>query len=274
MLNLLSSELYKLKKSKSFKVCLIASLCMIVYIFVMFGMIMAISTGSMENGTAGIMVTTQGTEDIADELFNSILDVISQIYSMGFGTIFVAIFICIWVISEYSNGAIKNVTGKGYTRKQVFLAKYLSTNLATCIMHISCLIVTTLGALILDRNGVNAQFFQNLFLYAALQILFGIALTGIIIAICEISRNIAAGISISLAIVIFSNVIVQGIDLFFETLHINFKTSTYWITNVISECPIIDCTMDFIGRGIYVAMMWIALSFVLGMVHFERTDIK
>lgn len=79
MLNLLSSELYKLKKSKSFKVCLIASLCMIVYIFVMFGMIMAISTGSMENGTAGIMVTTQGTEDIADELFNSILDVISQI---------------------------------------------------------------------------------------------------------------------------------------------------------------------------------------------------
>ena len=32
--------------------------------------------------------------------------------------------------------------------------------------------------------------------------------------------------------------------------------------------------MEFIIRGIVVAIMWIVLSLVLGMIHFKKADIK
>lgn len=274
MLNLLSSEIYKFKKSMSFKVCLIIPLCMIIFNFIMINLVMGIQKGEIENGTAGIELSEEETQESVDGYYGGYLDIVSQTYSAGYGTIFNIIFICLWVVGEYANGAIKNMTGTGYSRKQIFIAKYLSANMAAFIINLICMLVIAIGAMILDGAHVDAGMIQNLVIYTFLQMGFGAAFASIVITICELTRNIAAGISIGMGIMFFSELIMQGVDLLLHTAHLNFKVSAYWVMNIITECPIMDYSEDFIGRGIAVIVMWMIIPFVLGMAHFERTDIK
>lgn len=65
----------------------------------------------------------------------------------------------------------------------------------------------------------------------------------------------------------------MGLDLLLSAAKLDIKASTYWIINVIKDCPTIGLTADFLGRAISVMVMWTALSLVLGMVHFKRTDV-
>ena len=157
----------------------------------------------------------------------------AQFAGGGLVTMFGMIFLCIWMVSDYTHGAMKNVVGKGYSRMQVFLAKHLF----------------------------------------GLQLLFGAAVSSIVIAICEWSRNMAAGIGITMAVIIFSPLLVQGLDLLFSVLRLNISISRYWILNLIADCPTEAFPLEFLFRGILMSVIWILLPLALGAAHFRKTDI-
>ena len=78
---------------------------------------------------------------------------------------FSAIFLCIWVISDYTHGAMKNVVGKGYSRVQVFLAKHLFGTLITTLMNLVIfLVILIIGLILIGTQHVGSLFFQNLFI--------------------------------------------------------------------------------------------------------------
>lgn len=277
MYNLIHAEFYKWKKSKSFLVCLLSAIGIILFVYFMLNVASEVQKGKLKNGTGGIIVSGKLIEEQNGDILKQIgiLEMISQIISSGTGSIFSAIFICIWIVSEYSHGAIKNTAGKGYIRGKVFLAKYLSTTMSILLMNLIMVIVTLLiGFVTIGTEDVDKIFFQNFFSYVALQLLFNIAFGSIVMVICECIRNMAASIGISIFLISFSPIIISGMDMLFQALHLKLKVSDYWILSVMNQCPIEGITMEFIIRGIVVAIMWIVLSLVLGMIHFKKADIK
>lgn len=268
MFNLLSAEFYKWKKSKSFKVSCIVAVAVIMFIYFSFEMAEQIQNGQIENGTGGVTVTGDVTQI-------QILDVVSEVTSGGTNHMFIGVFICIWVVSEFSHGAIKNVAGKGYSRKKVFLSKYISSIISASVMNILILgTMAIVGAVTLGTEGIDVNFFKDFFSYVGMQTMFNIALTSIFVMICEFIRNTAFGISANLGIITFSTLITGGLNLLFQRFDLDIKASTYWVLDLVAECPMGAMDMDFIGRAISVTVMWTALSLVIGMVHFEKADIK
>lgn len=277
MYNLIHAEFYKWKKSKSFFVCLLSAIGMILFVYFMLKVVAEVQAGKLENGTGGVIVSGELLEEENGDILKQIgiLGVASELTSSGVGSIFSAIFICIWIVSEYSHGAIKNTAGKGYVREKVFLAKYLSTAIITLLMNLIMFIVTLfIGFVVIGTEDVNKIFFQNFFSYVVLQLLFSIAFGGIVMAICEFTRNMAVSIGVSIFLIAFSPIIISGVDMLFQVLHLNLKVSDYWIISVMNQCPTEGFAMEFIISGIVVTVMWIVLSLVFGMIHFKKADIK
>ena len=265
MFNLLSGEFYKWKKSKSFVVCCVTMVAFIVLLCGMFAIADKIQKGEIANGSAGVVVA----DDMEPEI--SIMDIEQSMFPMA--CIFVASFVSIFVIGEYGNGAIKNIIGKGTARGKIFMAKYITSILAVMVILILMAVVTLIGGMLLfGTDSINAEFVKNLLQYVGVQLLLGAAYAGIIIAIGECSRNLGVGISVSLGVLIFADILFNGLDLLFYKT--DFKPSAYWVMNLVSECPINGLNHDFMLRAGSSVIFWLVVSAVAGMFHFKKADVK
>ena len=269
MFNLLNGEFYKLLKRKSFYVC-----CIVIVAYCIFMTVTQklIDKYEQENSSqqTGIQIETEST-DMADEI--GIMDMEEQAVG-SFFAVTAAIFASIFVIGEYGNGAIKNITGKGYSRTKVYLAKYLSTIVAVTIMFFVTVIAALLCAVVGLKSEINMDIIKNLCQYGAIQLLLTIALTGIFNMIGEISRGMGAGVSINLAVVMFSSLIFSWLDVMLRYLNVDFETSKYWITKLISDCPLVGIDNRFVLLVIGSVVFWTAAALLMGILHFKKADVK
>lgn len=258
MRNILNGEWYKWKKNKAFWICLLSAVGMILLVY------LTMTAAGQAMGAGGDVLQETGISGMAEQFAGG-----------GLVTMFSAIFLCIWVISDYTHGAMKNVVGKGYSRVQVFLAKYLFGTLITALMNLVVfLAILIIGLILIGIQHAGSLFFQNLFLYFGLQLLFGVAVSSIIIAVCEWSRNMAAGIGITMALIIFSPLLMQGLDLLLSAMQLKIAISGYWILNLMADCPTEAFTSEFLLHGIVISVIWTLLPFVLGAAHFCKADIE
>ena len=135
------------------------------------------------------------------------------------------------------------------------------------------LVILTIGLILIGMPDKGGLFFRDLLIYFGLQLLFGSAISNIVIAVCEWSRNMAAGIGITMAVIIFSPLLVQGLDLLFSVLRLNISISRYWILNLMADCPTEAFPLEFLFRGILMSVIWLLLPLALGAAHFRKTDI-
>lgn len=273
MPNLMHSEFYKLQKSKSFYIC---GIVMIVFVLLVYGTLFLMDKAqqeNVENGSYGVTVTVENAEENAfvwDSI--GILDVEQQMFG-GFAGIIIAVFAAIFVIGEYGNGAMKNITGKGYARWKIFLAKYIATGAAVILLLLFMVLAVVLfGIIFKGTGGLTGEFFKNLCVYTGIQLFLGAALTGIMVTISEWCRNLGAGISISICVVIFSTTLVSALDLLFRKLQ--FRPSDYWLLNFVEQCPVTEIGSRLIVRAVVSAVFWIVLSLIVGVWHFQKTDVK
>lgn len=267
MINLLNSELYKLRKSKSYKVAAALSVIFVIFTYALFGVMQEIDTA----GSADPVVA-----DMAQTLSEvSLMDMMRQMFANCNAIIFVTIFICIFVLNDYSSGAIKNFAGKGYRRGEVYLAKFIVTELGAVLLYLLvALSVLSVGIVFFETEQLTAAFWTDFFSYLALHILYLTAYTAINVFVCAMARNMAVGILISvLGIMMFSAPILSGIDYFLNFIGGNFMISQYWIVNVISACPMTDIPSRFAVQSCIVAGAWLAAALTGGMILFSRRDI-
>lgn len=276
MINLLRGEFYKLFRSKSLYICCIVTVAFVLFMYGMFTLADKTQQGEIENGSYGIVVSE--SEEIAetvtvwDEL--NIPSIVQMLF-YSIGSIMVAIFTSIFVFGEYANGAIKNVVGKGYGRGAVLASKYISTVVGAIIIEtIILLSVLLCEGLILGADRLDSDILLKLCGYTGMQFLLGVAFTGIIVMISQICRNLGAGIAISICLITFNNFITAGLNAILAYFKINVNVCDYWILDLISNCPVTDMDKSFLIRAITCAVIWFALAFGVGSVHFRKVDVK
>lgn len=268
MFNLLNGEFCKLQKSRSFFVCCIAFVGFIIFMYSCLKMTDELDAqGEQQAPTSGFVVVeadeTLGISDMEEMMLSFV------------AVIFLPIFACIFVTGEYEDGAVKNIMGKGFAREKIFLAKYLITIFATVIMFLMILLVTLLcGLLFVGTDSVNAEFVQSLCKYGGMQLLFEIAFASLAVLVGEIGRNVGIGVAFSLGLLMLGQLIFAGFDALLSFINVDFKTSDYWVGNLISGCPITGMEQDFIIRGFAAAAFWIIVALGAGILHIKTADVK
>ena len=262
MINLLSAEIYKLRKSRSFKVS--AGLA------VLFTAASYLLQELFLNGMAGNV-----NEVMIENANTSILDMSHQMFGQFNTIIFVTIFVCLFAMGDYSSGAVKNIVGKGLRREEIYLARFLVTEFGAVMIYLLTALTVFIGSVIVQGiEQINGAVLYDFISYLSLQILYLTAYTAIIILVCEITRN-TAGIFISiLGIMLFSNMVFEGIDIVIKAAGAPFSLAKYWITTVIASCPAADIPAWFVTSSGIASGVWLIVSLTAGMLCFSWKDVK
>ena len=263
MINLLSAELYKLRKSASFKVaCGLAVLfTLIVYL------LYALFQNNMIEGATDAMTEAASRAGI--------LQILQEMFANTNTIIFVTIFVSLFVLVDYNSGAIKNLVGKGFWREEIYLAKFLVTEFGAVMIYlITALAVLIEGIAFWGTEQINGTMLYDFVSYLSMHILYLTGYTAIIIMVCEIARN-TTGLLISILGVMFlSSVLFEGIDLVLHALGISAAISKYWILTVIRSCPITEIPARFVTTSGLIVGGWLILSLAAGTLYFMRKDVK
>lgn len=263
MINLLSSELYKLRKSKCFRIMVILEI-----LFAWF--VEAADVILRSEFTAEGMNTAEYMGR------GSTLDVIRQLFANSNAIIYVTIFVCVFVLGDYTGGTIKNYVGKGYRREEVYLSKFFVAELGAVLLYLVAAAAAFAGGIVCYGTGqLSGTFYYDFFSYLSMHILYVTGYTAIIILICETIRNMAAGILVSvLGVMLLSNALAQVVDMVFRYFGVGFAPSNYWIVTIMASCPVTDIPAQFITSSGMVTGMWLILSLVLGMLYFSYKDVN
>lgn len=268
MSNLLSAEWYKLKKDLNFR--LMAALTVFAVIF-QYSANTIIDAVLRRDGAVGEQAELM--EQLTDI---RILDMIHNLFGNTNAIIFVTIFVCCFVLNDYSSGMVTNFVGKGYRRSSVFFAKFLVIQYGAVMLYLLTALVTLLaGIIVYGTEEVNAAFFHDFGTYLFLHLLFLTAYNAVIVLVCTLTRALAAGILSSiLGVMLLSNIIMQGIDFLLLYLGMEDGVSQYWIVTIIAGCPVSDIPAHFLMVSVIAAVFWLAVSTGAGMLLFAKRDVR
>ncbi len=288
MLNLFHAECYKLWRNKSFYICALTGALISLLLYGTLFLVDNLERTDSQQGQEGFSVTATVNEEAGDlgstELQGKeeaipmsqrigIMGVIEQMLSGSFAGFITTIFVCIFVVGEYGNGAIKNVVSKGYSRGTVFLSKLLAAELAALLLNLAIIGACLLfGAILMGKSGIEAIAWKDLAIFTGIQMAFSAALTGIVAMIGEITRSLGSGIALSLGLLMFSTSITAGLDLLFHDLH--WKPSSYWLLDLQTTALADVLQKDFLIRAAALSIFWLLAAAAAGMLHFKKADIK
>ena len=128
MLNLLKSDFYKLKKSKSLWICIV--LC-VVFDVIMVSAIQMDFTHELANPNMGNPEYVHALELSSNA---SGIWALSYFLPLGLNVLIVGVFIAVFVSSEFGFGTMKNTLSRGADRTKVFLSKVIVCSCASVVM--------------------------------------------------------------------------------------------------------------------------------------------
>lgn len=233
---LVKFELSKLKNQKSLFICTGA---MVLSLF-----LTVLSTWGM--GKLGEIA--MGPEEVMAMLGLDFITTVMQAANSGslamIGGIVVAIFVC----SEYSQGTIKNIVARGYSRTKIYFAKLIAVSVMICAMYLVAIIFGALFGILF--YGFSAPPDMSWIGSLAVQLVATIALGAFAFFMSAVFKKMAPAVILILVIPTVLQLILTVIDLFAET-----NISDCWISSVYSSLCTVSLPLDriLISLGVSVA---------------------
>lgn len=275
MYNLLRGEIYKLFRSKCLYFCGVAVIVCALMMYAMFFTADAVKQGAIDNDAYGVTVSVEGVQEDSSIWDGLPVEIFMEAMHGVMGLFILTAFSAIYMYDIYANGAIKNMVGKGYQRCVVFTSKYFATLLGCLVLEVLTVVsVIVCDYLFVGVCRVSADNLGGLLGYAGVQFLLEAAFASIVIMIGQICRNLGMSIVGSFGVMLFSEMVTVGINLILQYFKIEINACKYWITDLIGECSCGAMKAEFVVRAIICAIVWSALAFVLGSIHFRKVDVK
>ena len=253
-LNSFKSEFYKLRKLKVFYICLIA--CVAAAFLVPLAIKQAIATGELFSPFAIGSI---------DALF----------YSLGMPilSLIIAVFVSIFVSSEFHNGTMKNIVSKGVRREVLFLAKFTVCALAATAMYIFYIAFAICSGAIFLGFDPNGTFAADTFIGVVCLIwLLLLAYTAVFTAFGMLLRSNGASIAVNICLVSIFPTLLNALDYLFHFS--GFKISSLWIDgNLTAIATMSPASGDIISASV-VGIVWLAIAVTGGILLFKKHDIK
>lgn len=256
-MSIIKSELYKLKKSKMFYICLI--LCAALAVFLAFVVKMG--------------VATRGTEDIA-----AIAETISAVslleltLGQAFLPTIIAIFVSIFVSGEFHNGTMKNYVAKGFNRSRVYLSKLFVCSMAVLMMYIAHVVSAFVtGTLLWGFDPYGVATFSNVATIILSEGLLLIAYSSVFIFTSMWLRSVGASIAVNICMVSLLPTFLMAINYIIGD---SITLSNYWISGNIIALASLAPESGAVLLGIIVGLCYLVGGTIVGNVLFKKVDIK
>ncbi len=260
MINILKVDLYKMFKAKSFYVI---------------GIILA--AFSALNAYAFAKISLDANEELLMLINSNFFVVFMQ--NVNSVVTYVTLFVVLFMVSEFSNGTIKNIATKGYLRESIYFSKLIVGAISTLIYVAVVALSIYLPYIFVLRGHITNEFempkyFINSFFIMLLHLLAYISI-GLMIA--SLVRK--SGLSV-VCLFAFTSLIPFILDMLDKLLASNFETkfslSKYFISGslgyAISQADLSIPDKDIL-RIILVPICFFVASVAIGVTAFKKRDI-
>lgn len=268
MASLLKSNFYRLFKSKAFYICTIVytALTSLSLLILKLADNIVSENITVESNIDGFMIYKDG------------LSFGVELFSNGDGILFLAVFIAIFITSEFTYGTMKNIVSKGFERHKIYISIFLTMVVAALIMVTFNFLFSTFIASILTGSigSYNGTLLLKTLRLVGIEILLHSAFVSLFVMISIIIRNNGGVIAINVLILMFGGLIYQILELVVRNLlkiDIKFSFSDYSLQNNIY---LAKTTMDgeHILRPILVGLIFLVITLALGIIAFRKSDVK
>ncbi len=261
MINILKVDLYKMFKTKSFYVI---------------GIILI--TFSALNAYMYARITLDANEKIGISLdsfnfFTVFMQIISSL------VIYMTLFVVLFMVSEFSNGTIKNIATKGYLRESIYFSKLIAGIISTLIYISVVTLAIYLPYIFVLRGHITNEFEMPKYFVNSLFIILLHFLAYISIGLMIASLVRKSGISI-VCLFAFLALIPLLLDILDKLLgyvvETEFRMSNYFIsTNLKYALSYTDLSIPDkdIVRVILVPICFFVASVAIGVTAFKKRDI-
>lgn len=250
MNKLIKLELRNLLKQKSLLICLIISTSLVIIGILASNLL---NKMAMQAGETELLLGVNAFDSIVGYLVG------------GNITLLLAIVVSIYFGSEASDGTIKNLIGKGYSRRQFFIAKVICMIFATLIFIIISIISNYLMCLIvgIQIDSFSLSHLAKLGCITLAIISEVIMFSSLSFIIFKTGANIVANICIPLLFPL-------SLSLIDVLIKAKIKISDFWIENTTSLITN-NSKLPFI---IIVSLCYIIIFIILGITITKRKEIK
>ena len=210
---------------------------------------------------------------LPDEVFEAVFTPYnfakSALVSSSFSLI-AAIFVSINACEDFSHLTIQNVFSKGYTRRKVYISKYLISLLACFIIFILAFGFSYVLGLILFKNfPVNEK---HLFLIYLGQVLTVMAYHSLYFFISYLIRKSGGSIAINVIISTMAALVFTLIDYLLKSN--DRVASKFWLDNITRNLTAIDTDSDLLTTNLITLSGYIGVFFAGGFLINSRREVK
>lgn len=265
MLNLINVDLYKLFRMKSFYI--IAAI--VVFFAALPGVIAAISIKEILLKFPEVAAA----EGFVPDVFSSMMTYLPTQLVM-----FISIMTILFFCSDFSNGTIKNIASKGFSRECIYFSKYICTFFITVIYFVLYILTYLLpqyfiiGNLSTEYFKMPTNFLSSLFLV----LLLNLAYNAVHLFIASLLRRSGVSIAASYGLTVAIGLLPILSELLTTKLNWKIKLEDYTLDKCLTEVPKYLAEAfpsDVLTKTLLVAAGWFVIVTALGIYLFRKRDI-
>lgn len=256
-MNIIKSEFYKLKNSKPFYICLLVCAALAVFLA------LAIQMGVVARGTENVAA-------IADSI--SAVALLEQILGLTFLPTLFAIFVSLFVSSEFHNGTMKNYVSKGINRVQIYLSKLAVCGVAVLAMYVVNVAISLIvGTMLWGFDPYGVATVSNVTTLLLGEGLLLLAYTSVFVLVSMWLRSIGASIAVNICAVSLFPTLLMAINYIIGD---SISLSNYWISGNVSALATLTPESGAVLLGVIVGLCYLVGGTIAGSVLFKKIDIK
>ena len=253
MSKLLASDFYKLKKTKSFFVCLI--------------LLLALAVGGVLISHFTYQLAAQGVHPDASLYIKSTFSSDSLLFT--------SIVVSLFVACEFGFGTIKNTASRGFGRCGIYGSKLIvSCFISVVYFLLYAAVASCLAAILWGFGPVDSSYWPQLLGTLGLEILLILADTSVFVFVSSLIRQTGGAIAVNICLMSFAPMMVQmGQMLLNYLLKTEWDFSQFLISmNIIAVSS--GLSQEVCLRALLVGILYFAITTAAGMWIFQKRDIK
>ena len=281
MLNLIRSDLFKLRKAKYFWVLLVINILLAVGTVCLLDFTYKLAGDSMEAqltqeqaalDDAGMNVSVEGIPTGHNELSAS-----SQMLTFFAGntTLLMAVLISLFVGSEFNNGTVKIIASRNYSRLKIYLSKLLVGILASVLFTLVFVLAATLTATALWGFGdVSGSFVPQLLQRGVLELLLGASYVSIFVMFSILIRQNGGSLAANICFLEFTSLVVTLGEMLIHHFLDRSVTLSDYLPDMCMTALTQNPDMSTLLRSALVGICFLLVPALVGAGSFRKRDIK
>ncbi len=257
MKSLLRFEMRKLGRQKSFYICTLVMVVMLVL------------TGLTANLIVNIGKDVIGEIDTSALTISSALDFVVQALGNSSFAMVIGIFTALFVCADYELQIVKTIYARGYSRQSVYLAKMVVLWIASSVMFVVIeLFAFAFGAAYYGADGFNGIGFLGVL---GAQYLVFLANTAFYYALCSVIKKIGLSIAACIFVPSIINLILTLVDSALKLK--DFSVANVWVSSLLSNISSVSVDAKWMIISVAASVVYMLLFLIVGFQFSRRTEV-